>query len=128
MTGTDRPLRVMIVEDEGVISLSLKEILEAWGYGVCSIASSAEDAVGIAEKEAPDLVLMDVKIRGKQDGIETARIMRERFGTPSIFMSGYMDEGIIGEMQKAKPAGIVSKPVDFDELQEIMEKFHREIK
>ncbi len=117
----NKSLKIMIVEDEGIIALSLKEILEAWGHRVGRIAVSGEEAVELAGKDHPDLVLMDIKICGKVDGIEAARTIGRLYAKPVIFVSGYIDENTLLLMKGVSPAGIISKPVDFDKLGSMLE-------
>src|SRR4026208_765357 len=82
-----RSLRVLVVEDEFFISLHIKELLETLGHTVVAIAVSADEAVNIASKERPDVVLMDIRLIGPRDGIEAADEIQTRFGIGSIFVA-----------------------------------------
>ncbi|MEW6181840.1 MAG: response regulator [Bacillota bacterium] len=113
--------KVLIVEDEILIALSLGELLEYWSYELCEPAASGEDAVRRAESEQPDIILMDVNIRGRIDGIQAAREITSRFNIPIIFMSGYSQDEI---RKKAGLDGVVefmSKPMDHDKLRKTLE-------
>ena len=68
--------RVLVVEDEALIALSLTDMLESMGLTVCGTADNARSAVDLADRDAPDLVLMDIRLRGKGDGIDAARQIR----------------------------------------------------
>lgn len=114
--------KILIVEDEGMIALGMKEILEEWGYTVCGIADSGERALKLAELERPDLALMDIRLAGVMDGIETAIRLRSSVRMPVVFMSGYIDEGTIARLKGIDMAGVLSKPVNFDALQELLGK------
>ena len=78
---------VFIVEDEGLIALDLKRKLEQSGYSVPMIADNAEEAIEGVERFHPDLVLMDVRLRGKQDGIQTADQIRKMFQIPVMYVT-----------------------------------------
>jgi DNA-binding response OmpR family regulator len=70
--------RVLVVEDEALIALSLADMLESMGFTVCGTADNVRSAVDMADRDAPDLVLMDIRLRGKGDGIDAARQICER--------------------------------------------------
>ena len=95
--GGDRPdvdtrsLRVLIVEDEFFISLHTKGLLQALGHVAVAVAVSADQAVAIAERERPDVVLMDIRLLGSRDGIDAAEEIRHRLGIGSIFVTANTD-------------------------------------
>ena len=91
--------------------MHLREILEDMGYKICSFATSGEEAIKIAKNEHPDVVLMDVKLCGEMDGIETAREIRSWFDIPIIYMSGYPDEVIKEKTESTAPYVYLAKPV-----------------
>jgi len=103
----------------------LKKILELWGYEVCEIATSGDDALREAEREKPAAVLMDVLIRGKLTGIESARKIRAQVGIPVIFMSGYSDEETRQKAWTAHPVEYFVKPIDYDKLREVLQSVIR---
>jgi DNA-binding response OmpR family regulator len=80
--------KILIVEDETLISLDLKNRLERRGYQVLPIASSAAKAVELAIQERPDIILVDVVLKGAQDGIDAACVIVESFAVPILFMTG----------------------------------------
>jgi two-component system, response regulator PdtaR len=98
----------------------LSKLLELWGYEVCEITSSGEDAIREAEIGKPDLVLMDVYIHGKISGIEAAGKIRSQFGIPIIFITGYSDEETRQKACVAEPAGYFVKPLNYDRLKEML--------
>lgn len=108
--------RIMLVEDEEIIASNLRDMLEYLGYVVPCISLSAEDAILKADLFYPDLVLMDVVLRGKRDGIEAADVIRERFNVPVIFLSAYSDEEILERAKKTEPYGYLSKPFKVEDL------------
>jgi CheY-like chemotaxis protein len=118
--------KVLIVEDEVISAAALRLDLEDLGYEICSLASSADKAIEIAENEHPDVVLMDVRIQGEIDGIETAKRIRSRFGVRSIFMTGYPDEKEkVGDTEAYE---YFVKPVEGIEIKEAIESIIKESK
>ncbi len=112
---------ILIVEDEYLLAMDIKTTLEDSGYNVAGIALSGEEAMEQAEKERPDLVLMDIKLHGNSDGIETAMQVRERFGTPVIFLTGNVDGKTKERVKEADPSGFIHKPVAEHELLTMLE-------
>jgi CheY-like chemotaxis protein len=108
--------KVLIVEDEIVGAMFLERLLELWGYECCELATSGKEALKIAEREKPDIVLMDINLHGEMSGIATAEQIRALFGTPLIFLSGYSDEETKEKAGIVEPAGYFLKPVDYDKL------------
>ena len=101
---------LFIVEDEIVIALDLKRLVENLGFNVVGIENNGSDAIRKIEKIKPDLVLMDIRIKGEIDGIETAKILRQRFNTPVIFLSAYADEKTLERSQETLCYGYLAKP------------------
>lgn len=107
--------RVLIVEDEGIIAVKTKLVLMSNGFEVLPIAISGASAIEIAEAEKPDLVLMDIKLRGKMDGIDTARTIKTFSAAPVIYMTAHADATTLGRARETGPADILIKPVeDYD--------------
>ncbi|HAM49313.1 MAG TPA: hypothetical protein DCP92_00925 [Nitrospiraceae bacterium] len=112
--------KILIVEDEVIEAMFLKNILELWGYEVCEITTSGDDAITEAETEKPDLVLMDVHIPGTLNGIESAHMIRSQAGIPIIFMTGYSDEETRQKARSAQPAEYFIKPLNYDKLKDAL--------
>lgn len=106
-----RTLRVLIVEDEFFISLDVQALLQGMGHTVVAIAVSADEAIAVAERENPDVVLMDIRLVGPRDGIEAAEEIGRRFGIPSIFVSANTDVDTRKRAQAVKPLGFLEKPL-----------------
>ena len=112
---------VLIVEDESIVAMELEEQIRALDCGVIGPASTASAALRLCESSAPDLVLMDIRIQGDQDGVEAAHVLRRRFGVPVIYLTALAD-GITMERAKlTNPAGYLLKPVRHDELKAAVE-------
>ena len=107
---------IIVVEDEFIIQKKLKITLEGMGYQVIAMASEAEEAIRIAEGHKPGLILMDIKLRGKMDGIEAANIIKERFNIPVIFTTAYLDEERVGRAKLTHPYGYLIKPIQERDL------------
>jgi hypothetical protein len=113
--------RILIVEDERVVAWDLKESLESMGYDAYAIAATADEAIVAATRRMPDLVLMDIRIQGTLDGIETARLLRERMDVPVVYLTAYADDAIIERVKATDPYGFLVKPVRMPELRSVAE-------
>src|SRR5215510_421971 len=112
---------VMVVEDEQLIAKDIADTLTKLGYDVTGTVSSAEACVESAETQRPDLVLMDIHLQGELDGIEAARLLRERFDIPVVFLSAYADEGTVARAKLSAPLGYLLKPFRKSELRSAVE-------
>jgi PAS domain S-box-containing protein len=106
---------ILIVEDEAIIAMGIQSTLESLGYRVAGIAYRGEDALEKAAKFHPDLVLMDVTLRGPMNGIETANQIRLKFDLPVIYLSAMTDQETILSAEQTEPYGYITKPVS-DEM------------
>ena len=111
-------VNVMVVEDEGIVSIDIRNILTRLGYTVSSVAFSGEEAIRKSRQSPPDIVLMDIGLKGDLDGIDTAaRLKRER-DIPVVFLTGFADDNTLARAREIKPAGYIVKPINEDELAE----------
>jgi DNA-binding NarL/FixJ family response regulator len=117
----DYPAKILIVEDEAILAMCLQDKLADLGYGILGSVSSGEQAVQFALDFHPDLVLMDVKLSGRIDGIEAARQIRERKQIPVVFMSAYSDIDTVQSALLTSPAGYLVKPVRVESLNRIIQ-------
>jgi two-component system, response regulator PdtaR len=104
--------KVMIVEDEISIALELEELLDSSGYEVIGAVGTGTEAVSMAQAHCPDLILMDIKLPGKMDGIETAIIIRRELGIPSVFLTGYGKSEFVERAKAADSLGYILKPLN----------------
>lgn len=102
--------KIMIVDDDVITVTELTEALKFSGYEIGGTAESGEDAIKMAKKSRPDLVLMDIVMPGKTDGIEAARKIREELNIPVIFLTGYSEEEYIERAKSARSFGYLLKP------------------
>jgi len=108
--------RILIVEDEPEIAQLIRQFLEKSGYEVAATAATGEEALGQAERLQPDLALMDISLRGKLDGVQTADQVFTRFGIPVVFVTGHADDATIERSQAARAFGYVLKPFRQEDL------------
>jgi diguanylate cyclase (GGDEF)-like protein len=110
------PATILVVDDERVVAKDLQGILRSLGYRVPVTAASGEDALRLADEVAPNLVLMDIRIRGDRDGIEVVRELRERHDVPIVYLTAYADEDTVARAGGTQPQGYLLKPVKPEEL------------
>jgi len=106
--------KILVVDDEAIITMQLEKRLAAMGYTVSGMAACGEDAVDKARSDHPDLVLMDIVMPGEMDGIEAAKIIADELNIPVVFITAYADDTIIKKANNVRPYGYVVKP--FTEL------------
>lgn len=108
--------KILIVEDEGLLALQIEKELQQNGHAVAAICASGEEALKFIEAERPDLVLMDIKLQGELDGIETAGRIQEAYDIPVIYMTAHAEESTIERAKATGPYGYLLKPVRPKEL------------
>lgn len=113
--------KVAIVEDEFIVALDIKSFLERSGYSIAGIFASGEDLLKTFAEIMPDLVLMDIKIRGKLDGVETAKIVHETYYTPVVLLTAFADDATIARAKITQPFGYIIKPYEERELKTSIE-------
>jgi PAS domain S-box-containing protein len=113
--------RILVVEDEAVVALDIRSRLNKLGYAVPGIADSGEEAIRLAEETRPDLVLMDIRLKGEMDGVEAAAHIRARLDIPVVFLTAYADEVTVQRAKISGPFGYLRKPLVDRELQTAIE-------
>ena len=119
---TRRKRKILIVEDERIVAEDLREIVEELGHEVVGLTSEGEKAIALAHEHLPDIVCMDIVIRGEIDGIETAGRILEELGISSIFMSAYSDNAIVMRAREVRPVGCLAKPYDSTMLRSTLDR------
>jgi len=119
--SSGEPLRILIVEDEGIVAADLQQVLNGLGYNAFAVASSGAEAVACAQEIRPDIALMDIRIAGLLDGIETAAQLRETFGTAIIFLTAHADDLTFERAKHSDPDGYLLKPVSVSALKATIE-------
>jgi len=113
--------RILIVEDELIVAEHLREQLESLGYEVIGTCSEAEEAVGQTGLLRPDIVLMDIFLRGPVDGITAAERIRREWGLPVVYATAFADEETFSRAKVAEPFGYISKPFEERDLRVAIE-------
>jgi two-component system, LytTR family, response regulator LytT len=101
---------VLVVEDESIVAKDIQQSLTKLGYNVIGTAPTGEKALALIEEFRPDIVLMDIMLKGPMNGIEVAADVKENFGIPVIFLTAYADEGTLTRAKVTEPYGYIIKP------------------
>lgn len=109
-------IRILIVEDEFIIAEDLKLQLSKLGYTVTGIANSYEKAVQLIDEEVPDLMLIDIKLKGEKDGIHLAEYAKANHDFPFIFLTSHSDSKTVERAKKVHPNGYLIKPFEREDL------------
>jgi len=104
--------RILVVEDERLVALALEQCLKAIGHDVVALVTTGQQAVRKAVELEPDLVLMDIRLKGEVDGIEAAVRIHDNFGTPIVYLTAYSDDNTLERARAAQPYGYVLKPFE----------------
>ena len=107
---------ILIVEDEQIVATELREILTSLGYRIAAAAATGSEALARTEETQPDLILMDIRIKGKMDGIETAGKVADRWDIPVIYLTAHADKETLRRAKLTGPMGYVLKPFSEREL------------
>jgi PAS domain S-box-containing protein len=113
--------KILIVEDESIVAMDIKCALEGLGFTVCSMVSSGEEAVTTAAENKPDLILMDIMLKGEMDGVEAAKWIHENLDIPVIFLTAYTDPTTLERAKQTEPYGYLVKPFEERELNTAIE-------
>lgn len=108
--------KILVVEDEGILAMGLKRKLERLGYEIIGLATTGQEAIELANMNKPDLVLMDIVLRGDMDGIETAEELIKEHNTALIYITAYSDEDILKRVMLTEPYAYIVKPLRESEL------------
>ncbi|MCX6182952.1 MAG: response regulator [Bacteroidetes bacterium] len=103
-------IRVLVVEDENIVAKDIQMSLEKMGYNVIGTASSGEKALEILKENQPSIILMDIMLKGKMSGIDTAEIVKNEYDLPIIFLTAYADESTLSKAKITEPYGYILKP------------------
>ena len=112
---------IVVVEDENIAAEDIRRRLVSWGYRVPAVVATGEDAIKSAEQVQPDLVLMDIHLRGRMDGLEAAECIRTRLNVPVIYATAYNDSDTMMRVGVTGPVEIINKPYDDLEMRTAIE-------
>lgn len=103
-------INVLVVEDESIVSKDIQHSLKKLGYNVVGSSSTGEKAVELAGEVHPDIILMDIMLKGDMNGIEAAEKIREMYSIPVVFLTAYADESTLSKAKVTEPYGYILKP------------------
>lgn len=119
-TTGSRKLGVLVVEDEWLVSMEIEAALEEGGYACVGVAATGREALALAASSRPQLVLMDIRLQGDDDGIKVANELRHRFGLRCLFISAHADPATRERAASANPLGWLPKPFSAPQLLQML--------
>ncbi len=117
----EKKIKILIAEDEVIVAQWMKIELEDIGYEVLEYVTTGEKAIESALENKPDIILLDVNLIGKIDGIEAAEKITDTLNIPIIFMTGYNESSIYERAQKINPVAYLEKPVEIYDIKPILD-------
>ncbi len=115
-----RGAKILIVEDEGIVATDLSNTITEFGYIVTDTVASADDAIVSIETEKPDLILMDIFIKGSMNGLILAKIVSDRYKIPVVHLTAYSDDLTQRNITNSGSLGYIKKPFDDQQIKEIL--------
>ena len=116
------PARVMIVEDEAITAMATGAMLKRLGHKVSAAVSSGKAALEAFHRDHPDLILMDIRLDGDMDGIETATLLRQDTDVPVVFLTAYVDDKTRSRAAEVHPMAFIPKPLDEFDLHALLDR------
>jgi CheY-like chemotaxis protein len=113
--------RILLVEDEQIASMDLREMIEDAGYTVAATKPDADAALEYLAEDSVDLVLMDINLPGDRDGIDATREINERFDVPVVYLTAFSDEDTLERARSTEPSGFLVKPVTQADIRATLE-------
>lgn len=115
------PHKILVVEDEAIVAMDIRQRLGILGYQVAGTAASSERAIALAAETKPDLILMDIRLQGNGDGITAATHIKNKLGLPVVFLTAYAEDATLDRARVAEPFGYILKPFEDLELKTVIE-------
>ncbi|KPJ75138.1 MAG: hypothetical protein AMJ54_15770 [Deltaproteobacteria bacterium SG8_13] len=112
--------KVLIVEDEAILALNIKMVLVRLNHEVVGIADNGADAINIAREQDPDIILMDIVLKGSMNGIEAAGVINRDKAYNIIYMTGHTDTATVDAARKTNPIGFMFKPIMPYQLEKVI--------
>jgi CheY-like chemotaxis protein len=122
---TDTKIKILIAEDDLIIARDIKKTLEDTGYNVVSVVDNAKDAIRLSEDKDPDLIVMDIMLKGKMTGLDAAEHINKSRNTPIIFLSALCDDETFLNAYLLKPFAYLTKPFRRVELLKKIDKIFK---
>ncbi len=117
--------RILIIEDETIISFSYRLQLERMGFDVIGTVRSSEEAEQMLRTETPDLIIMDIYLKGEKNGLELAQEIHEKSPVPILFLTASTKSDVISQIHGLKDCQYLSKPINPDSLEDMLQRFAR---
>ncbi len=112
---------ILIVEKERIVAEDIRRSLQNLGYSVSAVVSSGDEALQKIKENLPDLILVDIVLKGDMDGIEAAEAIRSQFNVPVVYLTAYTDENLLRQAKMTEPSGYIVKPFEDRELHIVIE-------
>lgn len=112
-----KDVKVLLVEDEPIPAREIKSTLTELGYSVVGVEKRGTDALEVLEAETPSLIVMDIHLEGEKDGIDVARVVREKYSIPIVYLTAHSDEETLRRVRETEPEGYLVKPVTEEDLE-----------
>jgi len=109
--------RILIVEDEVIIAMDIRHTLKSMGFSETTVVTTGEESIAAADRQNPNLVLMDVSLRGEMDGVSAAEHIHSRLGIPIIFLTAFGDQKTLCRIKRLQKFGYLNKPYTDQDLQ-----------
>jgi two-component system, response regulator PdtaR len=116
-------MRILIVEDESILAMNLQRLLKRLGYDAFKIVSRGEEAVKAAERDRPDLIMMDIHLKGRMNGLQSADCIRRFLDVPILFTTAYCDDETLELARNSSPSALLMKPYEITDLKDAIEAF-----
>ncbi|MFA5332086.1 MAG: response regulator [Methanoregula sp.] len=116
-----KDISILIVEDEAIVAKSIEKRLNSLGYHVTGTVARGEDVLEMLQAKRPDLVLLDIRLEGTMDGVDTSQVIHDRYRIPVVFITAYSDDTTIERAAKTGPYGYLLKPFGETELRSMLQ-------
>lgn len=114
--------KIAVVEDEGIVAMDISKCLASLGYEVTFISDSGEKVLELVKESLPDLILMDVELKGQLNGLDTARLLRQKYSIHIVFLTAFEDETTLNRIGELSPDGYLVKPFEDDQLENTLKR------
>jgi CheY-like chemotaxis protein len=114
--------KIAVVEDEGIVAMDISKCLTSLGYEVAFISDSGEKVLELFEESMPDLILMDVELKGKLNGLETSRLLKEKYDVHIVFLTAFEDEATLNRIGDLSSDGYLVKPFEDEQLENTLKR------
>ncbi len=114
--------KIAVVEDEGIVAMDISKCLTSLGYEVVFVSDSGEKVLDLFENAKPDLILMDVELKGKLNGLETAKLLKEKYSVHVVFLTAFEDENTLNRIGDLSSDGYLVKPFEDEQLESTIKR------